>query len=201
MRIGLFGGTFDPPHLGHRVIAEQAVETLGLSRLIWMPARQSPLKEAEGQSSAAHRLAMVSLCTADHPAFSVSDWEIRRPPPSYTVDTLASLASDHPEWDLHLLIGEDSWDSFDRWRQPDRILELASVAVYPRRLASTDSATDRVKSGSLTRQPPTEIPAPRLDISSTEIRRRLAQGEPAAGLLNKDVLDYIRAHDLYVSAE
>lgn len=188
MRVGLFGGTFNPPHLGHRIIAEQAAETLGLSRLIWIPARQSPLKEGTGQVSAAHRLAMTSLCAADHAAFVVSDMEIRRPPPSFTVDTLASLASDHPDWDLHLLIGEDSWDSFDRWREPERILSLASVAVYPRNTTAAGPLSDRTA---------TLIPAPRLDISSTEIRRRLAMAEPVAGLLNTDVLDYIRAHELY----
>ncbi|MFT4603376.1 MAG: nicotinate-nucleotide adenylyltransferase [Rhodothermales bacterium] len=193
MRVGLFGGTFNPPHLGHRVIAEQAVEALGLSRLIWMPARQSPLKDAAAQVSAAHRLAMTSLCSADHPAFVVSDLEIGRPPPSFTVDTVALLAADHPDWDLHLLIGEDSWQSFDLWREPERILSLARVAVYPRGAAETETGAGPAGSRSAT-----VIPSPRLDISSTEIRRRLRTAEPVAGLVSKDVLDYIRAHELYV---
>ena len=195
MRVGLFGGTFNPPHLAHRVIAEQAVEALGLSRLIWMPARQSPLKGGTGRVSAAHRLAMTSLCAADHPSFVVSDWEIHRPPPSFTVDTVAALAADHPDWDLHLLIGEDSWDSFDRWREPDRILDLATIAVYPRGGANPHPVSEpRAIAGN---RASTVIPAPRLDISSTEIRRRLSMDEPVAGLLNTDVLDYIRAHELY----
>lgn len=200
MRVGLFGGTFNPPHLGHRVIAEQAVEALRLDRLIWMPARLSPLKDGSGQVSAVHRLAMASLCASDHPAFVVSDIEIRRPPPSYTVDTLASIAADHPDWDLHLLMGEDSWESFDRWREPERILSLASVAVYPRASGPVRSPS-RGPSASAPHGSVTLIPSPRLDISSTEIRHRLKTAQPVAGLVDKDVLDYIRAHHLYASPE
>ncbi|NNE70701.1 MAG: nicotinate (nicotinamide) nucleotide adenylyltransferase [Rhodothermales bacterium] len=188
MRVGVFGGTFNPPHLGHRVIAEQAVEALGLDRLIWIPALQSPLKEPYGQASAHHRLAMTSLAAANHPAFSVSDLETRRQPPSYTVDTLRALKTEHPDWTLHLLIGTDSWDSFERWRAPEEIRSLAEVVVYPR---GANTSIDSDAAGV------TFLDAPTIAVSSTMIRARVAGGAALAGLLDTAVLDYVRAHHLY----
>ncbi|MBO6574795.1 MAG: nicotinate (nicotinamide) nucleotide adenylyltransferase [Rhodothermales bacterium] len=186
MRIGLFGGTFNPPHTGHRIIAEQAFDALSLDRLIWMPAARSPFKDGAADVSAAHRLTMSLLAASDHDGFTVSDEEIRREPPSYTVDTVRALANRFSESELILLIGGDSWHDFDRWREPEGIRAMARIAVYPRPGSDTDlEGADHV------------LDSPRIDVSSTEIRQRLAQGKTVAGLIDRGVLAYIRKHRLY----
>ena len=191
MRLGVFGGTFNPPHIGHRIVAEQAVEALSLQRLLWIPAARSPFKDGSRDVSAAHRLAMTMLAASDHAAFRVSDLELQRPPPSYTVDTLRELHQTHPNAELILLVGEDSWNGFSGWHQPEEILRLARIAVYPR-------------PGNTSGRPPAApdflLDAPAILLSSSEIRRKLIHGEPVAGLLAPAVVDYIRKFDLYPSS-
>lgn len=196
MRVGLFGGTFNPPHLGHRVIAEQAVEALDLDRLIWMPALRSPLKDVDGDVAFHHRLAMTSLAASNHAGFVVSDLESKREPPSYTVDTLRDLKEVHPEWDLHLLVGADTWNSFARWKSPEEIRRLAGVVVYPRADGGGDTGFAQSHPGSAETDV-TCLDSPRIQISSTIIRRRLKEGSALSGLVDGKVLAYIQHHNLY----
>lgn len=187
MRVGVFGGTFNPPHEGHRILAEQAVEALRLDRLIWVPAARSPFKDGSDDVSASHRLAMTALAAADSSAFRVSDLELQREPPSYTVDTLHSFSALYPGAQLILLVGGDSWEGFDGWKDHARIRTLAEVAVYPRPGSTLpgDARPDHL------------LDAPRIDISSTELRSKLMTGRPVAGLIRPSVLGYIRKFGLY----
>lgn len=194
MRVGLFGGTFNPPHLGHRVIAEQAVEALDLDRLIWMPALRSPLKDGDGDVAFHHRLAMTSLGASNHAAFVVSDLESRRPPPSFTVDTLRTLKEQYPAGDLYLLVGTDSWNAFDRWQSPSEIQRLAHLVVYPR---ADGGPKDLAGKTGLADPAVTYLDSPRIQISSTLIRRRLMDGSSLSGLVDAKVRDYIEHHRLY----
>jgi nicotinate-nucleotide adenylyltransferase len=191
MRVGLFGGTFNPPHAGHRIVAAQAVEVLDLDLLIWMPARRSPFKSGKQDIAARHRLAMTRLSTADHPVFEVSDLEIERPPPSYTVETVRLLAERYSGAQLFLVIGQDSWEGFSGWRGPAEIRDLCTVAVYPRQ-GGAKTAAERPDGADVR-----WINAPRMDISSSDIRDRLNTGQAVAGLLGSDVRKYIAEHGLY----
>ncbi|GAB4424459.1 MAG: nicotinate-nucleotide adenylyltransferase [Chloroflexi bacterium OHK40] len=195
-RIGIYGGTFDPIHIGHLAIAEEARVALGLSRVMVVPAARQPLKGAEG-APAEHRLAMARLACADNPAFVVDDLELRRPPPSYTIDTLRALAARlGPTAELYFVLGADAARDLPRWRSADAILALARIAVVgrpgttlhlPSLAAALPAAVGRV----------TLLPGPHLDISSTELRRRIAENRPVRYLVPEPVRAYIAAHGLY----
>jgi nicotinate-nucleotide adenylyltransferase len=190
MRIGLFGGTFDPPHTGHFRVAEAAVRSLQLDQLVWMPANRSPHKTEQAQTAPTHRLAMASLAAAGHDRFSVSDMEMRRPPPSYMVETLEAFREDHPDATLYLIIGQDSLSGFRSWKSPDRIQELARLAVYARRGDWSDPGLQAGWDW---------IDAPIIDVSSTHIRSKIRQGLPVTGLVQESVMAYIGEHLLYQS--
>jgi len=185
-RIGVFGGSFDPPHLAHLVIAEQARAQAGLDRVLWVPARQSPLRQSGSEASGEHRLAMVRLAVEGHDGFAVWDGELRRHPPSWTVDTLEELTREHPGAELFLVIGGDSLESLPRWREPGRIRSLAHLLVYPR--AGSAPAQD---------EGATRLDVPRLEVSSTDIRRRVREGESIRYLVPDSVRGYVERHGLY----
>lgn len=185
-QIGVFGGSFDPPHLAHLVIAEQARVQARLDRVLWVPALQSPLKTDSPSAGARHRLAMVELAIEGHDGFASWDGEIRRSGPSFTVDTLAELAGEHPDWELHLVIGGDSMAAISQWRDPAGIRRLARLVVYPR--PGSDIPTD----GDAFR-----LDVPLMDVSSTDIRRRLQAGQSARYLVPDAVLRYVNRHGLY----
>ena len=187
MRVGLFGGTFNPPHIGHRLIAEHAVEALALERLFWIPANRSPLKDDYADPGAQHRLAMTRIAAAGHALFRVSTLELDRPAPSYMIDTLRLLKGRNPDWSLVLLIGADSWETFPRWREPLDIRELAEVVVYPRPGVGP-GATDDVR----------RLDAPEVAVASTDIRERLRLDRPIAGFLQPEVAAYVQRERLYV---
>ncbi len=190
IRMGLFGGTFDPPHVGHLMVAEAAREQLALDRVIWMPSARPPHK-AVG-TSAEHRLAMTRLATADHPAFEVSDRELHRAGRSFTADTLDALSADHPGARWWLIVGEDSLASFPTWRDPQRITAQARLAVYRRGDERADASPFAAHVD--------WIQAPRVEVSSTDLRARLGDGRSIRYRLGADVAEYARAHRLY-SAE
>lgn len=185
-QIGVFGGSFDPPHLAHLVIAEQARAQAGLDRVLWVPARQSPLKTDFPQAPASHRLAMVKLAIEGHEGFAVWDGELHRPGPSWTVDTLAVLKDEHADWDLHLVIGEDSLAGLSHWREPERIRHLARLVVYPRPGVDTPVDGDALS-----------LDVPLLEVSSTDIRRRIRDGESIRYLVPDAVHRYIDHNGLY----
>lgn len=183
MHTGIFGGSFDPIHHGHLILARAALEELGLDRILFIPANMSPHKTDTNPATAQDRLAMLQLAIENEPGFAASDLELHRPPPSYTVDTLRELNSHHPEDIFTLLIGADNVVKFDTWREPDEIRSLARIAVLDRANHET------------TREWP--IVRRLVDISSTDIRTRVATGRSIRYLTPDSVCDYITAQGLY----
>lgn len=194
MRVGIFGGTFDPPHVGHLVVAQDAAEALRLDRLFWVPARRSPFKSEGEASEAGLRLRLVARAIQDHPIFQLWSGELDRPEPSYTVDTVEAFRASYPGADLFLLLGTDQWRSFHRWKRPDRIAELASICVLGREVS--DPETEAPPG----RHEARRLPSRRIDISSTEIRKRLRQGRSVRYLVTDAVHREIAEHGLYAEA-
>ncbi len=195
-RVGVLGGTFDPIHHGHLFSAAAAAAAVGLERVLLVPAAQSPFKP-QAMAPATDRLAMARLVAAEDPLLEVSTVDLDRPPPSYTVDTLATLAARQPETDWYLILGTDALQELLEWREPERLLDLCRVVAvsrpgYPLELPLAAAARlgPRVARITLVRMP-------LLEISSTDLRRRLAQGEPVRYLLPASVERYIRARGLY----
>lgn len=184
VKIGIFGGTFDPVHVGHLAIAEAALESAKLDRVIFVPARQSPLKDREPTASAADRLAMLEAATKNEPRFSVSRVELEREGPSYTVDTLNALKA---EGDLYLILGSDALAELHRWRSPERIRALASLLVARRPGAPEPAAGSGARA----------FDAPCLDISSRELRARASRGLSLRYLVPDDVWRHIERNGLY----
>jgi nicotinate-nucleotide adenylyltransferase len=187
-RVGLFGGTFDPPHLGHLAIAEWAREHLRLDRVIFMPAGTPPHKRRRDLSSAAARVAMSRLAVRGNRSFTVSTLEVNRRGPSFTVDTLLTLKSRYPGARLYLLIGEDSLNDFRTWHRPREIMRHSTLAVALRPGA-------RRRSRSIARVQWLENPG--LAISSSGIRARVRAGQSVRYLLNDSVARYVARHRLY----
>lgn len=198
MRLGLFGGSFDPPHIGHLLVAGDAHEALRLDRIVFIPTGVQPLKVGRAVASAAQRLVMVRLLTEGDPRFDVDPVEIERPGLSFTVDTLSEFANRHHGAELFLLVGADVPRAFARWREPGRILELATVVVLDR-AGDTDGAKESGEETGATelRERLTFLPTRRIDISSTEIRARLRAGKPIHGFVPDTVAEFIAAERLY----
>jgi nicotinate-nucleotide adenylyltransferase len=189
VRIGLLGGSFDPPHNGHLLAAGDAFEALSLDRLVFIPTAVQPLKTHQDAAAPEHRLAMVRLLISDDPRFGVDAMEIDRGGLSYTVDTLSAYASESASAELFWLVGADVVRSFARWREPKRITELATVVVLQR----TDEAPDL---GSIPGTPRC-LATRRIDISSTEVRDRVKKGRSIRGFVPDAVAAYIAAKRLY----
>ena len=199
MRIGVFGGTFDPPHVGHLILAADAFEALRLDKLFFVPARAQPLKvDRPAIASATERLEMVRLAIAGDSRYSVDDAEISREGLSFTVDTLEGLSVRFEESQLFLLLGEDSLASFDRWRKPERIRELATLAVMYRVRPGAGTKTSRP---SLKRKGVETLSTRQVDVSSTEIRQRLADGKSIRGFVPESVEKFIASRRLYESRD
>jgi nicotinate-nucleotide adenylyltransferase len=191
VRIGVFGGTFDPPHVGHLLLASDAREALRLDRLIFVPAATQPFKvNTPPIASARDRLEMVRLAVADDANYTIDDTEIDRKGLSFTVDTLEQLSSKNPGAELFLLLGEDTLAGIDGWRNPGRIRELATLAVM-RRSGSEGSPVTAIADGLTT------VSARRVDVSSTEIRERLRAGKSIKGFVPESVERFIEARGLY----
>ena len=198
MRIGVFGGSFDPPHVGHLLTASDALEALALDRLVLVPAARQPLKDGSG-AEAGHRLAMARLLVGDDPRFTVDPIEIDRGGLSFTVDTLATLAGRWPEAELVLLVGADVLSSFHLWREPARVRALATLAVLTRATGDDAGAAgvpDATGAPPL-EPPPRVVRTRRIDVSSTEIRARIRAGQSIRGFVPEAVADYIRSARLY----
>jgi len=202
VRIGLFGGTFDPPHHGHLLAASDAFEALGLDRLVWIPAAQQPLKIGAQSATAADRLAMVRMAIDHDVRFAVDPIEIDRAGLSYTVDTLEAFSREYPGDRLVLLVGADVVKTFGQWRSPRRIAELAQLAVMHRVI--DDGAVDKAAvAGAIRAVTGGDVPAAvvldtrRVDVSSTEIRERVLAGRSLHGFVPDAVARYISEHALY----
>jgi len=190
MQIGVFGGTFDPVHLGHLIVAEQAREQAGLDQVWFMPAAQPPHKLGRTLTPFAHRYEMLRLAVAGHDAFIVSDLENRLPPPNYTVHTLRHLRQEHPTHRWFLLLGADSLLEFPTWYQPQEIVQLAMLLVVAR-------PGYRIPEGWASQFPYRTIDTPLVEISSTDIRHRVREGRSIRYLVPRAVECYIAQHHLY----
>ncbi len=189
MRLGIFGGSFDPPHLGHLLPVIDAAERLGLDAVRFVPAATQPFKIGRASAGPRDRMAMTERLVAKVPGFAADATEIDRAGLSFTVDTLATMAGMEPDAELVLLVGADAFAMFDQWREPERILELARIAVLARGTEGLPEAGARTGV--------TYVPTRRVDISSTELRARVADGRTIRGFVPDAVADYIAEHRLY----
>lgn len=187
MRTGLFGGTFDPPHTGHLIVAQDALIRLELARVVFIPAFEPPHKRGRAISPAHLRLAMLRAALADDDRFAIDDIEIRRGGTSYTVDTLRALHAADPAAELFLLLGTDQYEEIETWREPGELRTLARIAVLSREGRHPVLRADGAS----------RVPVTRIDVSATEIRRRVAAGEPIRYLVPAAVEAIIRQHRLY----
>lgn len=188
-RLGILGGTFDPIHSGHVLLAQAVRERLSLDRVLFVPAADPPHKE-DHVASAAHRLEMVRLAIDGLDGFEVSRAELDRAGPSYTVDTVRQLGARFPDSELFLIIGADNIADLSSWHDPEGILELATVVSGTRADTAgpgTGPFADRIQ----------RLPTPTYDISSTDIRHRLLQGLPIRCLVPEAVERYVAQHGLY----
>ena len=197
MDIGILGGTFDPIHYAHLAIAEEARTQVGLERVVFVPAGQPPHKLDEVITPAHHRLAMLKLALASNPHFLISQVDLERPGPCYTADTLALLQEKWgPEAELYFIIGADSLLEMHTWYHPERIIELARLIVAPRLGRSFHLAQLEKSLLGLSRRVLT-IQTPLLEISSTDLRRRVREGKSIKYYLPEEVEAYIFEHGLY----
>jgi nicotinate-nucleotide adenylyltransferase len=189
--IGVFGGSFDPVHHGHLIVGRVAYEKLGLGTLAFVPAREQPLKQGRHRSSAEHRSAMLSLAISGEPGFALEPLELDRPGPSYTVHTLRELHQRHPDMELILLLGADAAAELPDWYEADQIPRLARIVVFAR-------------AGSpVSLMPPIAqvIEVPAINISATEVRRRVSRRLPIRYWVPDAVAEYIARHRLYLDPE
>lgn len=193
VRLGLFGGTFNPIHLAHLVIADQAQDQLGLDKVLFMPCAIPPHKSDSDLPAAEHRFNMVKIAIFNHPHFEASDLEIQRGGKSYTAETLAELSRIYhlDRENLFLIIGSDSLLELHTWRTPQRILQLCQLAVIDRPGSVLPEQSSLIPFSYLL------LPTPKLNISASFIRDALRRGKSVRYLLPASVEEYIRAHQLY----
>jgi nicotinate-nucleotide adenylyltransferase len=219
-RLGILGGSFNPPHVGHRALARHAREQLGLERVLLMPAHVSPYKSDAADPGSEHRLEMCRLLIGDAPGLSVCALEIDRGGASYTVDTLEALHASHPDAELTFIVGADTASTLPAWHEPARLVELAGLAIAARagstrrdvldRVASVGASSGGVSSAAplltadlLCGEPPSGprsvrfLEMPVMDVSSSMARERTARGLPIDGIVGPAVARYIRERGLY----
>jgi nicotinate-nucleotide adenylyltransferase len=190
MNIGIFGGTFNPPHNGHLIVAERVREELGLAKILFIPSAVSPHKQHLGLVDPAYRMEMVQLSVHGQQFFESSPIEISRGGVSYTVETLERLALLHPGATLHLLIGMDNVSEFSTWKSPERIVSLSKVVVMTRPGFRPDGV--EIQKDFLLCQ------VPEIGISSSDIRERVKLGKSIRYLVPKPVESYIYYRKLYI---
>ena len=200
-KIALFGGTFDPVHLGHTTVAEDAARRIGAEKIIFIPAKRSPLKGFLPKANDKHRLKMIALAIAEQKTFEVSDCELKKPAPSYTLETVREFQAEYGGGTLmHWLIGADSIDDLTYWYQ---IVELIDTCIlttmYRAGCAPPNFSKFEPQWGPqrIEKLQQNVIQTPLIDISSTEIRDRLAAGRDVTDMLQPAVAEYIRKHGLY----
>lgn len=192
MNIGIFGGTFDPPHIGHLIVAESVKTEVSLDKIIFIPTSIAPHKQSATISLSSHRLEMVKLVTETNEDYGYSDCEVKQGGISYTVDTLQYLKQQYPSDNLFLLIGMDNYVSFEEWKEPQKILELCTLIVMNRpeyqqqEIDSARHANARF------------VQVPNIAISSSEIRLRVAEKKSIRWYVTPEVEEYIHTHTLYI---
>jgi nicotinate-nucleotide adenylyltransferase len=202
-KIALFGGTFDPVHLGHTTVVEDAARRIGAEKIIYIPAKRSPLKGFLPKANDKHRLKMITLAIAEKKTFEVSDCELKKPAPSYTLETVKQFQAEYGGGTLiHWLVGADSIDDLMYWY---KIVELIDTCIlttmYRAGCVPPDFSKFEHQWGPqrIEKLQQNIIQTPLIDISSTEIRDRLAAGSDVTDMLNPSVAEYIRKHGLYQS--
>lgn len=195
-RIGILGGTFDPPHLAHLVLGEYAVDALKLSHLLWVPAADPPHKQGNDKTPVAHRLAMLERALAGNSRFVISHVDMDRPGPHYSVDTVAIVQKQYPDAEIYFVIGGDSLRDLLKWHRPDLLIERCKLAVMRRPDAPVDPNMHQSALPNLAARI-TMIDAPLLGISSTHIKERLRTGRSVRYLVPDAVLAYIDEHNVY----
>lgn len=188
MRLGLYGGTFDPPHLGHLVAASEACDLLRLDLLLWVPAAVHPLKGGRVRTPAPLRLEMVRAAVAGDPRFQADDLELRREGPSYTVETLREMGARHPGAEIFFVTGADNLADLPRWREPDQIARISTLAVVTREGEQLPDDSP---------YPAVHVPVTRVDVSSTLVRRLAAEGRSLRYLVPDAVRAVIERERLY----
>jgi nicotinate-nucleotide adenylyltransferase len=202
-KIALFGGTFDPIHLGHTTVAADADEMIGAEKIIFIPAKRSPLKGFFPKAGDSDRLKMISLAIAHNKNFQVSDYELKRPQPSYTLETVREFQGEYGDDTLiYWLIGADSIDELQLWYGITDLIDECNLSTVFRAGCNPPNFAkfkDIWGSGRIKKLQRNVIRTSLVDISSTEIRSRLAAGRDVADMLHPDVADYIHQHGLYRS--
>ncbi|HHW13218.1 MAG TPA: nicotinate (nicotinamide) nucleotide adenylyltransferase [Firmicutes bacterium] len=197
--IGIYGGSFDPIHLGHLLLAETAREELALEQVIFVPAAQSPLKKHRPYISDADRVELIKLAIRENPGFTLSEVELKREPPSYTVDTLNFFRQAYPDHALFLLMGQDSLNTLTGWHRFEQLFTLATLAVgvRPGFPAQVPPALEAFRAPSAQSKGIVFFHNPEVAISSSAIRERLRLGKSVRYWLEPQVLKYILANKLY----
>ncbi len=199
-RVGILGGAFNPPHLGHLVCAQEALVQLELDRVVLVPVGQAPHRTIADDPGAEARLEMAELAAEGDPSLSVSRIELDRPGPSYTADTLAALREVAPDDELTLILGGDQAAALPSWHEPERVLELARVAA----VARVDWAREEIVrsvAGLTGADRLTFVHMPLIEISSSDVRERIARGMPIRYLVPGPVAEYIAERGLYSAGE
>jgi nicotinate-nucleotide adenylyltransferase len=200
VRLGIFGGSFDPPHVGHLLVAVDALERLELDRVMFVPAATQPLKAGAMPAPAADRMAMVRLLCGDDPRFAADPIEIERDGLSYTVETLATIRRREGDAELFFLVGADIARTFARWREPLRVLQLAQMVVLRRSAEASPGADEEWLPHGADRSPsraPIELESRMVDVSSTEVRARLRERKSIHGFVPDAIAAYIARTGLY----
>ncbi len=187
----MFGGTFDPPHVGHLAAARAALDAVALDRVLWIPAATPPHKARAPVASARARRRMVEAAVRGRPGMELCDLELRRGGPSYTVDTVRALVEKRPEWSLALVMGADLWAGFPDWREAEAIAEMADVVVASRPGFRVEAAP------AWGGPPPRIVRLPEVPVSSSAVRARLERGSSVEGWLSRDVLAVVEEERLY----
>ena len=204
-RIVLFGGTFDPIHLGHTTVAADAAKNIGADKLVFIPAKRSPLKGFLPRASDDDRLEMIALATADEKSFQVSDFELQKPAPSYTLETVLNFRREYGEQaSIYWLVGADGVDDLAYWHMIVELIDACNLTTMyragcePPNFAKFEAVWGRRRVDKLEQN---IVQTPLVDISSTEIRKRLAESRDVTRMLHPAVSDYINQHGLYQSQE
>lgn len=200
-RIGLFGGTFDPPHLGHLILASEARSQLELTRLLWTVTPNPPHKQDQPITPLEHRLAMVKLAIDDNPFFELSNVELDRPGPHYTVDTIKILTEQNPNAEIVPVIGGDSLQDLPTWHHPRELVYAAHWVGVMRRPGEEVNLEELEHELPGIKSKVHYVDAPLLEIASREIRDRVATGKPFRYYLPPPVYEYIEQHHLYQQLE
>ncbi len=199
-KLVLFGGTFDPIHIGHTTVAGAAAERIGAEQLIFIPAKRSPLKGFWPGAADQHRLAMIKLAIAERDNFSVSDYELTKPAPSYTLQTVRSFQAEYGQAAIYWLIGADTVDDLQHWYAIEELIDCCNLCTMYRAGCEAPDYRKFQKLWGAERVEKLQrniIPTPLVDISSSEIRRKLAEGGDVSAMLDPAVAEYIKSHGLY----